>query len=129
MQVLNSSRDGVLAAQHRVSSFVDTSEAGHASFRCRPVSVVCGGTPILRFSQTNSGVHSATQVVQQSEHRRGPTEIMRDFKFEPEAAGDRVVNRGALVMPRVVRAAVARSEGSDVEMKGSVGLDVYKGTR
>ena len=53
---------------------------------------------------------------------------MRDFKFEPEAAGDGVAIGGALVMPRVVSAAVARSEGGDVEMKGSVGLDVFEGT-
>ena len=45
---------------------------------------------------------------------------MRDFKFEPEAAG------GALVMPRAVSAAVARSEVRDVEMKESVGMDVYE---
>ena len=53
---------------------------------------------------------------------------MRDVKFELEAAGDGAVNGGALVMPRVVTAAVARSEGSDVGMNRSVGLAVYEGT-
>ena len=50
-------------------SFVDTSEAGDALFCCRPVSVVRGGTRILRVSQMSTGVPAATLVVQ---HRRGP---------------------------------------------------------
>ena len=31
-------------------------------------------------------------------------------------------------MPRVVRAAIVHSENGDVEMEGSVGLDVHVGT-
>ena len=50
---------------------------------------------------------------------------MRVARFEPEAACDGTVNGGALVVARVVRAAIEHSECGDVEMEGSVGLDVY----
>ena len=64
----------------------------------------------------------------QSERRRGLTEITRKSRFELEATGDGVVNGGAPAVPHVVRAAAVQSEGGDVEMEGSVGLDVCEGT-
>ena len=106
-------------------SFADTSEAGDALLCCRLVSVVFGGTrPDFALLQANSGVAAVTQVVQQSERRRGLTGLMIVVGFKPEAVGDGTVNGGALVGPRAVRAAVVHSEGGGVEMEGSVNLDV-----
>ena len=46
--------------------------------------------------------------------------IMRDSRFEPEAAGDGEMNGGALMVPHVVRTTTVRSESGDMEMERSV---------
>ena len=46
--------------------------------------------------------------------------IMRDSRFEPEAAGDGEMIGGALMVPHVVRTRTVRSESGDMEMQPTI---------
>ena len=50
--------------------------------------------------------------------------IMRDSRFEPEAASDGEMNECALMVPQLVGTTTVRSESGYVEMERSVRMEV-----
>ena len=101
--------------------------SGVGLLRHRPVSGVCGRSCVLRFTDTDSSVPPTALSVQQGPCQRELATFMLDVCFEPEAAGDRTVKSGPLVVHRAMRGAVVGTEGGDVGVKGRGSLDVYGG--
>ena len=68
----------------------------------------------------DTSVAAVSEVVQQSKHRRGLAQISKNFRLEPEAAGDGEMSGGALVVKHVVRTTTVRSDSGDAEMEKNV---------
>ena len=79
---------------------------------------------VSRLTRANNSVSAVSAPVQRSGHRRGLAEIMRDPRFEPEAAGEGQMDEDALLVPRLIGRQTVRSESGDVEMERGVCLQV-----
>ena len=90
--------------------------SGVGLLRHRPVSLVCGRSWILRFTDKDSSVSPTALGVQLGPCRGEVATNTLDVCFEPEAAGDRTVNGGSLVVHRAMRGATVGMESVSVEV-------------
>ena len=114
------SRDGVLAAWCCVSFLVGAWCSASVAFFCCSIPLVSRRSWVSRLTQAHSSASAVRELVQRSWHRGGPTVIVRDPRFELEAARDGQVEVNALSVPHPIGTQTVRTESGDVKVEGSV---------